>query len=77
MVAKKEKLITGNQLLQVRKKMGLTQVQLGEVWGVDRNTIINYERLESKPLPKNRMMKLLVEKLQEDHRKEQQALSKA
>jgi DNA-binding XRE family transcriptional regulator len=79
MAVKKEKPVTGKQLFQIRKKLGLTQQQLGEHWGVDRNTIINYERLDTKPLPKNRMMKLLVEKLQEDHDKQQaeQALSES
>lgn len=36
--------MTGNQIKEKREQLNLTQVELAELIGVSRNTIINYER---------------------------------
>lgn len=51
----------GNKILQLRKKKGLSQEQLGEKIDVTRQTISNWELGETSPNPKQ--LKLLSKEL--------------
>ena len=44
-------MILGNKILKLRKKMGFAQEQLGEIVGVTRQTISNWELGETAPNP--------------------------
>lgn len=58
-----QKEVTGNDLADAINQLGLKVKDVAEYWGIDRNTILAYKRLGDEPLPRNRMMQILIDDL--------------
>lgn len=56
-------MITGNELKEVRKSIGLTQEQLAAKWGITRVTVIKYESCGDQNLPNAEIMRVCVNQL--------------
>lgn len=55
--------VTGNDLVKAMDDLDLKIKDVAEYWGIDRNTIRIYRELADKPLPRNRMMEILIDDL--------------
>lgn len=55
--------ITGDDFTKVMDDLGLKIKDVANYWEIDRNTVRIYREHGSKPLPRNKMMRILVDDL--------------
>ena len=55
--------MTGNELKKAREQAGLMQKELAYKWGVTRLTILHWEGCGDDPVPKPKIVKILVNDL--------------
>jgi transcriptional regulator with XRE-family HTH domain len=48
-------------ILKIRKNLALTQQEFGELIGVDRRTVINYEQGKKVPASKVKLLQLMID----------------
>ena len=60
--------MTGEQIKELRKKLGYTQARLAEEVGLTPNTVARYERDELKPSPPVMKLLKILELLDEERK---------